>query len=139
MSPGRITVEAITARVDKEKCTSCGICAKVCPYNAVTVDVKSKKPASVIQAACAGCGTCAAECPFDAIEMTHFTDPQILSQVGPPGPGAGEQDRLLCLQLVLLRWRRFRRGLPAGISPQHPFDPDHVLGPGGREVHLGRL
>ena len=81
MSPGSITVEAITARVDQGKCTSCGVCARVCPYSAITVDTKAKKPAAVIQAACAGCGTCAAECPFDAIEMTHFTDPQILSQV----------------------------------------------------------
>ncbi len=81
MSPGKITVEAITSRVDEDKCTSCGICAKVCPYNAITVDKKNKRPAVVIEAACAGCGTCAAECPFDAIEMNHFTDSQILSQV----------------------------------------------------------
>ena len=81
MSPGKITVEAVTSRVDEDKCTSCGICAKVCPYNAITVDKKNKRPAVVIEAACAGCGTCAAECPFDAIEMNHFTDSQILSQV----------------------------------------------------------
>ena len=81
MSPGKITVEAITSRVDEDKCTSCGICARVCPYNAITVDKKNKRPAVVIEAACAGCGTCAAECPFDAIEMNHFTDTQILSQV----------------------------------------------------------
>jgi len=81
MSPGKITVEAITSRVDEDKCTSCGICAKVCPYNAISVDKKNKRPAVVIEAACAGCGTCAAECPFDAIEMNHFTDRQILSQV----------------------------------------------------------
>lgn len=81
MSPGKITVEAITSRVDEEKCTSCGVCARVCPYHAITVDKKNKRPAVVIKAACAGCGTCAAECPFDAIEMNHFTDSQILSQV----------------------------------------------------------
>jgi heterodisulfide reductase subunit A2 len=81
MSPGKITVEAITSRVDEDKCTSCGICARVCPYNAITVDKKNKRPAVVIEAACAGCGTCAAECPFDAIEMNHFSDTQILSQV----------------------------------------------------------
>ena len=81
MSPGKITVEAITSRVIEDKCTSCGICAKVCPYNAITVDKKNKRPAVLIEAACAGCGTCAAECPFDAIEMNHFTDSQILSQV----------------------------------------------------------
>lgn len=81
MSPGKITVEAITSTVHEDKCTSCGICAKVCPYNAITVDKKNKRPAVVIKAACAGCGTCSAECPFDAIEMNHFSDTQILSQV----------------------------------------------------------
>ncbi|MBT8373554.1 MAG: hydrogenase iron-sulfur subunit, partial [Deltaproteobacteria bacterium] len=81
MSPGKITVEAITSRVIEDKCTSCGICARVCPYNAITVDKKNKRPAVVIEAACSGCGTCAAECPSDAIEMNHFRDDQILSQV----------------------------------------------------------
>lgn len=81
MSPGKIKVEAITSRVDESLCTSCGICAKVCPYNAITVDRKNKMPAKVIEAACAGCGTCSAECPANAIEMNHFTDAQILSQV----------------------------------------------------------
>jgi heterodisulfide reductase subunit A len=81
MSPGKITVEAIASRVDESKCTACGICARVCPYNAITVDKKSKRPAMVIEAACAGCGTCAAECPSEAIEMNHFTDAQILAQV----------------------------------------------------------
>jgi heterodisulfide reductase subunit A len=81
MSPGKISVEAITSRVDDKRCKSCGICTKVCPYNAIIVDTKSKSPAVVIEAACAGCGTCAAECPFDAIEMNHFTDSQIMSQV----------------------------------------------------------
>ncbi len=81
MSPGKITVEALTSRVDESKCNSCGICAKVCPYNAITVDKKNKTPAVVIEAACAGCGTCGAECPHDAIEMNHYSDAQIMAQV----------------------------------------------------------
>jgi ferredoxin len=68
-------------RIITEKCKACGKCAEVCPYNAITVDVKAKKPAVVNSAACAGCGTCAAECPFGAISMNHFTDAQILGQV----------------------------------------------------------
>lgn len=81
MHKGEITTEAITSMVMEEACKCCGKCAEVCPYNAVTVDVKKKIPASVNTAACAGCGTCAAECPFDAIIMNHFTDGQILNQV----------------------------------------------------------
>ena len=81
MHKGEITAEPITSEVIEEHCKSCGKCAEVCPYNAITVDVKRKTPAVVNAAACAGCGTCAAECPFGAITMNHFTDGQILSQV----------------------------------------------------------
>jgi heterodisulfide reductase subunit A len=81
MHKGEITTEPITSMVVAEACKSCGKCAEVCPYNAISVDVKRKTPAVVNTAACAGCGTCAAECPFDAIVMNHFTDDQILNQV----------------------------------------------------------
>jgi heterodisulfide reductase subunit A len=81
LNSGTIKSEAIKALVDLSMCTSCGVCARVCPYGAITVDVKSKTGAEVITAACAGCGTCAAECKFDAITMQHFTDGQILAQV----------------------------------------------------------
>jgi heterodisulfide reductase subunit A len=81
MHEGKITSEPITSEVLSERCKSCGRCAEVCPYNAITVDVKKKIPAVVNAAACAGCGTCAAECPFGAITMNHFTDTQILEQV----------------------------------------------------------
>ncbi len=81
MHKGEITTEAITSEVITDRCKSCGKCAEVCPYNAITVEIKKKLPAVVNTAACAGCGTCAAECPFDAITMNHFTDTQILTQV----------------------------------------------------------
>ncbi|MHC4537297.1 MAG: CoB-CoM heterodisulfide reductase HdrA2 [Planctomycetota bacterium] len=80
MAQGKVTVEAITSYIDPEKCTGCGACAKVCPYNAIDFD-KEKKLATVIEAACAGCGTCGAECRYDAITMKHFTDEQIHNQI----------------------------------------------------------
>jgi heterodisulfide reductase subunit A len=64
MHKGQISSEPITSEVLSEHCTSCGRCAQVCPYNAITVDVKKKTPAVVTTAACAGCGTCAAEWPL---------------------------------------------------------------------------
>ncbi len=81
MNPGRLKVESITAEVNPQKCTSCGVCTKVCPYSAIDVDTRAKKPAVVTTAACAGCGTCATECPAGAIEMHHFTDVQIEAQI----------------------------------------------------------
>lgn len=81
MQKSEISAEAITSEVNPDLCKSCGICAEVCPYNAITVDKKNKLPAHVTTAACSGCGTCAAECPFDAITMHHFTDSQITGQI----------------------------------------------------------
>ena len=80
MAKGKITVEAITPIILEEKCKACGLCEKVCPYNAIRVN-KELKRAEVIEAACAGCGTCGAECPTGAIIMRHFTDEQILAQI----------------------------------------------------------
>ncbi len=80
MHRGMITTEPITSEIIEAHCNSCGRCAKVCPYNAITVDVKKKTPAKVNTAACAGCGTCGAECKFGAITMNHFTDEQINCQ-----------------------------------------------------------
>jgi heterodisulfide reductase subunit A len=73
--------DPITAEVIAEKCKICGQCAEVCPYGAISVDVKRKIVASVNPAACSGCGTCSAECKFDAIIMNHFTDEQITAQI----------------------------------------------------------
>jgi len=81
MHRGEITSEPITSMVIAEHCRSCGKCAEVCPYNAISVDTKRKSPAVVNTAACAGCGTCAAECTFGAIVMNHFTDDQIYRQI----------------------------------------------------------
>lgn len=81
MHRGQITSEPITSEIITKQCRACGKCAEVCPYNAITVDVKRKIPAVVNAAACAGCGTCAAECRFGAIVMNHFTDAQIIAQI----------------------------------------------------------
>jgi heterodisulfide reductase subunit A len=82
LNRGKVTIEAITSMIDLEYCTQCGICAKVCPYGAITApDAKANVFPEVIEAACAGCGTCAAECPTDVIKMRHYTDEQLYAQI----------------------------------------------------------
>jgi heterodisulfide reductase subunit A len=82
LNAGKTKIEAITSMIDAEKCNYCGVCAKVCPYNAILApDRKTKKLPTIIQAACAGCGACAAECQQDAIYMRHYRDEQVIAQI----------------------------------------------------------
>ncbi len=81
LSKDKVKIPALTATVDDDLCKSCGICVKVCPYSAITIDMKAKEPAKIIEAACKGCGTCASECKFDAISMKHYNDAQIIAQI----------------------------------------------------------
>jgi heterodisulfide reductase subunit A len=112
MNPKQLRVEAITAEVVSDECTSCGICAKVCPFGAITVDTRAKTPARVTVAACSGCGTCAAECPSNAIMMHHFTDHQIEAQVD----AILEQDPLQRILVFACNWCSYAGADFAGVS-----------------------
>jgi len=79
LNAGQIAIEAITSVIDKELCSKCGLCARVCPYGAISW--QKGEVAAVVEAACAGCGACGATCTFGAITMRHFTDDQLIAQV----------------------------------------------------------
>jgi len=64
-----------------DRCTSCGICAKVCPPQCIwivrTSDPKTGRPVPepaefyIDIDICMNCGYCAEYCPFNAIKMDH--------------------------------------------------------------------
>jgi len=77
-----IDVVPAVGYVDENKCIGCGICEKMCPYQAHTAKKTEKGFRSeVIPASCKGCGSCAASCPQQAIIMKHFTNEQISAQI----------------------------------------------------------
>ena len=113
LNAGKTKIEAVTSQVNGELCNFCGICAQVCPYNAIiAADRAAKKPPVVIQAACAGCGACAAECAVDAIIMRHFRDEQIMAQI----EGLMEQEPHKHLVTFACNWCSYAGGDNAGTS-----------------------
>ena len=55
------------AVVDENLCKACGICGKVCQYDALHAPLKEK--ASVEPDKCAACGLCVSVCPFGALSL----------------------------------------------------------------------
>lgn len=69
------------AHIDKTKCVECGACAKVCPYSAITDNVRpcvrsckvkaismdEDRTAVIDNDKCISCGSCVYQCPFGAI------------------------------------------------------------------------
>ncbi|MFX1297639.1 MAG: 4Fe-4S binding protein, partial [Promethearchaeota archaeon] len=74
-----LEVEGSVSQVDELLCVGCGICIKICPYDAITRTEEGL--AHVREVLCKGCGLCGASCPEKAITILHFTDDQILSQI----------------------------------------------------------
>jgi len=112
LSAGAVEVEAITSFVDVEKCKKCGLCTKVCPYNAIRVEEIGKTPANIVEVACKGCGTCVAECPSGALDQKHFTYGQIIAQI----EAALEEDAENKILAFCCNWCSYAGADFAGVS-----------------------
>jgi heterodisulfide reductase subunit A len=114
LSQPKWKIQPIVAVVDASRCRNtkvkCGICAKACPYGAVRAP--DGQAAEVFTAMCHGCGTCVAECPADAITQKHFTDAQIMSQIG-AALETGPEDKILGF---LCNWCSYAGADLAGTS-----------------------
>ncbi len=64
--------------IDPEKCNLCGECAPICPTNVIEIidDEMKINPIS-----CIGCGVCVLACPREAIDLSNYTEEQLMSQI----------------------------------------------------------
>ncbi|MFB0558253.1 MAG: FAD-dependent oxidoreductase [Candidatus Bathyarchaeia archaeon] len=76
LSKEEIEAEGVIAEVDTRRCSGCGLCVHVCPYNAIEID-REKMVAVVNRAMCKGCGACSATCRSSAIDVMGYTDGQV--------------------------------------------------------------
>lgn len=87
----KLTCNPCIAHSDELMCNGCSSCEKVCPYGAITyIDKEFRMPdrttairrvASVNPAVCQGCGACTVACPSGAMDLSGFSNGQIMAEV----------------------------------------------------------
>ena len=79
LSQSEITLSAVTARVEGEKCAACLICVRSCPYEVPRINEEGYS--EINEALCHGCGICASECPAKAIHLNWYEDDQVMAKI----------------------------------------------------------
>ncbi len=87
----RLSGNPCVAHSDEWMCNGCSNCANVCPYGAITYSekdfrmpdrsTKKRRVAWVNPAVCQGCGACTVACPSGAMDLSGFSNSQIMAEV----------------------------------------------------------
>jgi heterodisulfide reductase subunit A-like polyferredoxin len=86
LSKKQLTLSAVTAQVEQDRCAACLICVRSCPYGVPRINTDGVS--EIDTALCHGCGICACECPAKAIELSWYEDNQIISKIDAALEGA---------------------------------------------------
>ncbi len=82
LSHDTVKASGAVCAVDENRCISCGACITVCAYGAIEFrETPQGRKALVNPILCKGDGLCNAVCPTAAIQLKHFTDEELLSQI----------------------------------------------------------
>nr|MBC8246462.1 CoB--CoM heterodisulfide reductase iron-sulfur subunit A family protein [Deltaproteobacteria bacterium] len=79
LSKTELTLSAVTAEVEQDRCASCLICVRSCPYGVPRINEDGVS--EIDTALCHGCGICACECPAKAIELNWYEDDQVICKI----------------------------------------------------------
>ena len=80
LSALEISVSGTVAVVDRNFCSSCGVCVEICPYSAPKFNENTGR-AEIQATLCKGCGLCVASCRSGAIHLKGFDTGQIMSMI----------------------------------------------------------
>ncbi len=90
LAKDKLMTNPCTAKPDELMCNGCSTCANVCPYGAITYEVKeindhgireTRRVAVVNNALCQGCGACTVACPSGSMDLQGFSNRQIIAEV----------------------------------------------------------
>jgi heterodisulfide reductase subunit A2 len=77
-----VTASGSVCEVDEDKCISCGACITACTYGAIEFyDTPQGRKARVNPVLCKGDGVCNTKCATAAIQLKHYTDEEVLSEI----------------------------------------------------------
>jgi ferredoxin len=106
--PNTRTRSAAEIRIDRDRCTGCGLCVEVCKDFGLRIRDGMAETTGEPFFGCIGCGHCMAVCPSGAIEIHGRTlSPADLFNL--PGPeGTASYEALLSLLQRRWSFREFR-------------------------------
>lgn len=80
LAKNEINLGAGVAEVDPDKCATCLVCVRACPYGIPQVS-EERRTSEIDPAKCHGCGECAAACPAKAIQLMQYEDDAISAEL----------------------------------------------------------
>jgi heterodisulfide reductase subunit A2 len=82
ISNDTVVASGAVCDVAEDKCISCGACITACTYGAIEFyETPQGRKAKVNPVLCKGDGVCNTKCATGAIQLKHFTDEELLSEI----------------------------------------------------------